>query len=446
MKEKIFIPVWAVAVFIVISNTTLFNVSIPTIIQDLDITANLGAWIISSYSISFALSAVIYSRLTDMIPIRRLLLAGFSLIGLSSIFGLLAGDFYTLLAVRILQAFGGGAVNGLGLVIVSRYVPSERRGRALTMISTGSALAFGLGPIIGGVITQYLGFNGLFAIPCLILAVLPVLLKLLPKEMPAPGSFDIAGALLTMLNATSFLLAVSQLSLMWLVIFAVSLLLHYWHMRRGKALFISPELFKVPGFGKVMAAGFMTMMVNMGNLFLMPLILADVFGRSPMAIGFMIAPGAILSALLARRLGLWIDRVGSMRVLPVTMLTLIGVLSVMTAIVPMSPVVILLGYLFIAPCYSASVASLNKEASVILPKASLGAGMGMAQMVQLVGSAFSAPVCGLILDRMSAQFTVIAYQVAYGALLLTAILGLAIVVWYRMSLPREENFNQTAKD
>jgi len=447
MKEKIVIPIWALGTFIVVSNTTMFNVSIPTVIQDLDITAHLGAWIISSYSISFALSTVIYSRLTDIIPIRRLLLAGLSLIGLASVFGLFAGEFYTLLAVRIVQALGGGAISGLGLVIVSRYVPPERRGRALTMISSGSAMAFGLGPIIGGVITQYFGFNGLFAVTCLVLILLPIMLKLLPKEMPAPGSFDVVGALLTTVNASSLLIAVSAQSWWWLGVFAASLLLHGWHMRKGKgkALFISPQLFKVRGFVKWLAAGFLALMLNMGNLFLMPLVLADLFDLSPMTIGFVIAPGAILSAVMTRKMGFWIDRFGSLLVLPVTLGIVAGVLALFAAASWVSPLIILLGYLLFAPCFTGSLAALNKEASVILPKASIGAGMGLLQLVQYFGGALSAPVSGIILDRVTGVSPSAVYQAAYGLLVAAAALCLGIVAWYRMALPKEENFNTSVK-
>ncbi|KAA2302561.1 MFS transporter, partial [Clostridioides difficile] len=63
MKDKIVMPLWTCCLFIVVMNTTMFNVSLPVIIQDLQITSDLGSWVISSYSIGYALSTVIYSRL-----------------------------------------------------------------------------------------------------------------------------------------------------------------------------------------------------------------------------------------------------------------------------------------------------------------------------------------------------------------------------------------------
>lgn len=56
------------------------------------------------------------------------------------------------------------------------------------------AMAFGLGPIAGGLISEYFGWNGLFAITCLVLVLLPFLLRLLPKEQPrTTDRFDGAG-------------------------------------------------------------------------------------------------------------------------------------------------------------------------------------------------------------------------------------------------------------
>lgn len=49
MNDKIVMPLWTMCLFIVVMNTTMFNVSLPTIIQDLQISADLGSWVISSY-------------------------------------------------------------------------------------------------------------------------------------------------------------------------------------------------------------------------------------------------------------------------------------------------------------------------------------------------------------------------------------------------------------
>jgi DHA2 family metal-tetracycline-proton antiporter-like MFS transporter len=126
MNDKIVMPVWTFGLFIVMMNTTMFNVSIPRIIRDIGVSAALGSWIVSSYLIGYAISSisiVIYSRLSDVLPIRRLLSVGLLILGLSSVFGIFATNFHILLIVRIAQSAGAGAMAGLGLVLASRYIP-----------------------------------------------------------------------------------------------------------------------------------------------------------------------------------------------------------------------------------------------------------------------------------------------------------------------------------
>ncbi|TJY41783.1 multidrug efflux MFS transporter [Cohnella pontilimi] len=443
MNDKIVMPVWTFGLFIVIMNTTMFNVSIPGIIEDLHITADLASWIISSYSIGYALSTVIYSRLSDTIPIRRLLAVGLTILGLSSVIGLVARDFSTLLTARILQSAGAGAMAGLGLVLASRYIPGERRGRAIAIISMGSAMAFGLGPIVGGLISEYFGWNGLFAVTLLVLAILPVLLRLLPRENPQPGRFDLAGAALTVVNAASLLLAVTQKSVVWLLIGVVSLAAHVWHLRRSPHPFINPELLHRPGYRKLLVVGFCVLVVNLGNLFLMPLVLAGVFDQSPMTIGLMLAPGAILSATLTRFVGAWIDRYGSVRFLMIGHGLLAAVAAVYWAGLSSSPYLILLGYLFFSPAISAAITSLNNETSLGLPKHLIGSGMGLMQLVQFFGGSVSVAACGLLLEYQSHLPPVLAFRHVYGLLFLLVLCSFGFLLWYKLSSTAKREVSHT---
>lgn len=435
MNDKIVMPVWTIGLFIVVMNTTMFNVSIPSIIQDLGITADLGSWVISSYSIGYALSTVIYSRLSDVLPIRKLLIVGLLVLGLSSIFGLFAREFTALLIARILQSAGAGVMAGLGLVLASRYIPIERRGSAIAMISAGSAMAFGLGPIVGGLISEYFGWNGLFAITCLVLVILPILVRLLPKENVVAFRFDILGALLTIVNATTLLLAVTQLSVGWLVASCLSFLIHAWHLKRANNTFINPELLSNPAYRKLVTIGFCILVLNLGNLFLMPLVLAKVFDQSPMMIGLTIAPGALLSAFLTRFVGRWIDRYGNLRFMFIghCMLALVMIMFYVT--LGASPLVILLGYLCFSPAFSATIASLNNETSRILPKSLIGSGMGLMQLIQFFGGSISVAICGILLEIQKTTPITHSFKHVYGLLLLVGLSSLGMLLWYKLTAP-----------
>ncbi|OPA81209.1 MFS transporter [Paenibacillus selenitireducens] len=436
MNDKIVMPVWTFGLFIVVMNTTMFNVSIPGIIHDLHISADLGSWIISSYSIGYALSTIIYSRLSDSVPIRRLVAVGLSILGLSSMFGLFVTSFHTLLAARILQSAGAGTMAGLGLVLASRYIPYERRGSAIALISAGSAMAFGLGPIVGGIISEYFGWNGLFAVTCLVLILLPILIRLLPKEEPKPFTFDVAGAVLTVLNAVTLLTAVTQRSLLWFLASVLTFAVHGWHLQKSKETFINVELLKNPSYLKLSAVGFCILVLNLGNLFLMPLALSHLFEKSPLVIGMMIAPGAILSAFLTRFVGQWIDRYGNHRFLLIGHGMLAAVMAVFALDLVSSPVIIMIGYICFAPAYSASISALNNETSRILPKKRIGSGMGLMQLIQFFGGSISVALCGLLLAVQTKVSIGTAYQHVYLILFFISLCSLGVLFWYRRSTTR----------
>ncbi|GFN32967.1 MFS transporter [Paenibacillus xylaniclasticus] len=439
MNDRVVMPIWMFGVFIIVMNTTMFNVSIPGIITEFHITADLGSWIISSYSIGYALSTMIYSRLSDSIPMRGLLLTGLTILSLSSIFGIFAHSFELLLTVRILQSAGAGTMAGLGLVMASRYIPFERRGRAIAMISTGSAMAFGFGPIIGGVLSEYFGFNGLFAVTCLILVVLPILMRLLPKEEPKPLRFDVPGAIFTIVNVVTLLIAVMQRSLLWVSGSLLSLVLHAWYLKKVKReTFINPKLLLQRDYRKLTTVGFCILILNLGNLFLMPLALANLGDQSEIAIGLTIAPGALVSALLTRYVGKWIDQYGNIKFLLLGHIVLAVVLAVFSFAIEVSPLIILCGYLCFSPSFSATLSALNNETTRILPKQWIGSGMGLTQLIQFFGGSVSVAVIGMILALEKDMPLGLAYENVYRILLAVCLLSLAIVVWYIKTIGKSE--------
>lgn len=437
MNDRIIVPLWAFGLFIVIMNTTMFNVSIPGIIGQLDVTAELGSWIISSYSIGYALTTVIYSRLSDSVSIRLLIAIGVAVLTTGSVSGIFATDFNTLLLARILQSAGAGAIAGLGMIIVSRYIPYERRGSALALISAASAMAFGMGPIVGGVVYQTFGWSGLFAITCLVMLIFPIIIPLLPKEEAKAFQFDVIGGLLTVVNTITLLLAVTQRSIWLLLICVVTIVIHGFYVNRDKPTFIRKELLKQPPYLKLLAVGFCVMSLNLGNLFLMPLVLANEFGTSAMNIGFIIAPGAIVTAIISRYVGRGIDKLGNRKFLLWGHVFLAAVAAVFALFTSASPLVILIGYLFFSPAFSATLSALNNEVSRILPDEFIGSGMGMMQLAQFMGGSLSVAICGILISFHVNVSIIHEYGFVYVCLFALILCSFVIYLWFQFSVPKE---------
>lgn len=169
-------------IVLVIMNTMMFNLALPKISVQFELSPSTASWIVTGYSIIFAIASITYSRLSDFVPIRRLYVIALLSLGGASILGLFTDSFGLLLLTRLIQASGAGAIPSLGIVFVTRYIPLSRRGRAMSLILSAASLGLGLGPVAGGSIVQYLGWHFLFVITGVTLLLIPIFLILLPKE------------------------------------------------------------------------------------------------------------------------------------------------------------------------------------------------------------------------------------------------------------------------
>nr|WP_240508163.1 MFS transporter [Virgibacillus indicus] len=81
----------------------MFNVALPSIIIDFSLNSSTASWLVSGYSIMFAIASLAFSRLSDFIPISRLLFFGLSILGIASIIGFFSNHFLLLLGTRNLD-------------------------------------------------------------------------------------------------------------------------------------------------------------------------------------------------------------------------------------------------------------------------------------------------------------------------------------------------------
>lgn len=429
-EENKLILLWSMTVWLVVMNTTMFNVALPNVLIDLSITSSTASWIVSGYSIVFAISTLTYSRLSDFIPIERLLIIGLSLLGVSSIIGFFAHEFYLLLLTRVLQASGAGAVPGLAMVLAGRYIPLSRRGRAMSYIASAASLGFGLGPVIGGAIVQYLGWNYLFIVTGLVVFFIPIFKKLLPKEEMGNGKFDTVGGLLTGLGVTGLLLFLTNLSPLYAIISIVLIILLWKHVNRVELPFIQPSLLKNRQYVKLLMIGFSVFITHFSTLFLMPIILASYYQKEAAAIGMIIFPGAILSAIAAQFIGRLIDRFGNIPITVAGQIFLLISTIMFTAFSSVSEYFILVAYMFMSTGFSALTSSIGNEATRILRDSQIGSGMGMLQLTQFFGGSFGVAITGVSLTLQSVLGPEQAYRAIFLGMCLLVIFSVVIFSQY----------------
>jgi MFS transporter, DHA2 family, metal-tetracycline-proton antiporter len=397
LQENKLILIWSVTTLLVVMNTTMFNVALPFILKDLSLNSSLGSWLVSGYSIMFAISTLTFGRLSDFVPLTRLLLHGICLLGISSVIGFFSTNFFILLGVRILQAAGAGAVMGLSMIMAGRYIPLSRRGKAMAIIASAASLAFGLGPVLGGVITQYLGWNYLFVVTIFSVLSIPFFLKLLPNEVIKKGHFDLFGAILTGLSVTGLLLFLSSFSygilLGTVVLFAV-----WWkYLNKKEEPFIPPILLRNKQYTKLLLINCSAFFINFSNLFLMPIILTTVFGKEPAELGLMIFPGAIIAVVAGIFIGRFIDRFGNAPLIIFGQLLLLTASILFALFSSANPNFILFIYMFASVGFTAISSSISNEITRILPINQIGSGIGIVQLMQFFGAGLGVTISALLI-------------------------------------------------
>lgn len=394
VHERAIVWLLGLTVIIVIMNTAMFNLALPEVATQFSLNPSVASWVVTGYSIVFALSSITYSRLSDFVPIRTLMtIAGLSLGG-ASIMGIFSDNFGVLLGARLIQATGAGAIMSLSYVFLSRYIPQSRRGRAMAMISSAASLGLGLGPVVGGAIVQYLGWHVLFVVTAVTLLLVPFLRRWMPNESVLRGSFDALGASFIGIGVSSLLLCLTDKNV-WLLLGGIlAIALFILRIRRTASPFVLPKLFGDRQYLLLASIGIGTYMVSFTFLFISPQLLSGIFHLSPGACGLILFPGAFIGALVSRPIGRLIDQQGSLFFLRyVPWLLFISMLALALCATHFDWAVLAF-YILTSISFTAATSAVSNEMSRQLSKVLLASGMGLFQMMQFFSGALGVTLSG----------------------------------------------------
>ncbi len=188
----------------------------PFMKVDLDLDANTLQWVMISYMLVATVLVGVMGGLADIFGRLRLLMIGALIFALGSLVCLLAESGVVVIAGRSVQAFGAAGIVGTGVAVMTVATPERLRTLALGLWSAIVALGLGLGPLIGGALTDILDWRAIFAFDIALLAVgLLACLKVgrdrLVKETFTAGvTTDYAGAVLLIASLGALTLALSR--------------------------------------------------------------------------------------------------------------------------------------------------------------------------------------------------------------------------------------------
>jgi len=206
------LSVTALGVSLCFINASTLHVALPLLAHDLGAGPEAASWILLSYMLVITVLILVFGRLADLFGRRQLYLGGLVLLTLASVGCGLASSTPAMLVFRCLQAIGAAAVIANTTALVTDAFPPRLLGLGLGFNSTLSSAAQSLGPIVGGMVVTTLGWRSIFLLnlPLGIVAVLWAHRTLKDVVHKSPESFDLVGALLSMLGLGGLVYALSM--------------------------------------------------------------------------------------------------------------------------------------------------------------------------------------------------------------------------------------------
>lgn len=215
------------AMFLAALDQTIVATALPTIAVDLH-SWNLVSWVISSYLITSTVTTPIYGRLSDLYGRKLTLLVSITVFVGASVLSAISSTMVELVCARALQGIGGGGLRSISQAVIADLISPRDRGRYQGYIAGAVAVANALGPLLGGLLSQYASWHWIFWINIpLGVAAFAFCNRQLARLTPSRSRVrvDWGGAILILTSATLILLSLAsaQRSGRWLSLETIAL-------------------------------------------------------------------------------------------------------------------------------------------------------------------------------------------------------------------------------
>jgi len=383
------------------------NIALPAISDDFSMGAVGMSWVAMAFLLSSAIFLVPLGKLADIRGRKLIFLIGNVVITLTSLLCALSISGTMLIISRGLQGIGSAMVFGTGMAIITSAYPPGQRGKAIGITVTSVYVGLSLAPVLGGLLTQYLGWRSIFyfTIPFELVVVWFTWRAVSQEWAEAKGErFDLTGSLVYLVSMSAFMFGLSRLPETMAIIMVSSglaglILFSLYELKTASpvfnmGLFSSNRLFAFSNL-----AALINYATTFAITFLLSLYLQVVKGLSPKDAGMVLITQPVTMAFMASLSGRWSDRYDP-RILSsigmgiiVTGLIMLSFLQTNTTLTMLVPnlVVVGLGFgMFSSPNTNAIMSSVEKR--------ELGVASATVGTMRLTGQMISMGIATLILQ------------------------------------------------
>ncbi|MBU6455543.1 MAG: MFS transporter [Cyanobacteria bacterium REEB67] len=357
------------SMFMVAIEATIVSTAMPQIVSQLG-GLDLYSWVFSSFLLTQTAMTVVFGKLADLKGRKPIMLLGIAIFLIGSIGAGFAWSLPSMIAFRLIQGAGAGAVQPVALTIVADLYPAHERGKVQGYLASVWAISAVIGPLVGGLIMRELPWSWVFwiNIPVGIAAALGFMAFLKEDVQLKKRSVDIAGACLFTIAVAALLTVLTEIGTAYqhmvtaaAFIFALATTLFILVERKAADPMISFELWSHKPVAVANGASMLASMALMGLTTFLPMYVQGVLKQSPVIAGLaltMMLVGWPSGATLASR---WFPRFGLRRIM------ISG-----SALIPCGAIL----FIFLTPASSPYMAGLG---SLIM-----GFGMGLLSVSSLI--------------------------------------------------------------
>ncbi|MFL5906068.1 MAG: MFS transporter [Solirubrobacterales bacterium] len=334
----------SVATFMLLLDITVVNVALPSIRKDLGASFTDLQWVVDAYALTLAALVLTAGSLADRLGRRRVFVAGLAIFSAASLLCALSPDPTFLNLSRALQGVGGAVMFAVSLALVAQEFPAGReRGTAMGIYGASIGVAVAIGPLVGGALTDGLGWRSIFYlnVPIGLAAVAITSLRLRESRDPHATRIDWLGV--ATFSGALFMLVLALVrgndegwgSTLIVSLFAGSALLLAAFVaieRRVNEPMLPLGLFRSPSFTGVQLAAFAVSASAFALFLYITLYLQNYLGYSPLQAGLCYLPLTLVSFFAAPLAGALLSRAparvmmsGSLAVAGVGLLLMSGV-------------------------------------------------------------------------------------------------------------------------
>lgn len=398
--------------FLLMLDSTVVALALPSVQADLGASNDQLQWVLNAYLLVIAALVVTAGRLGDIFGRRLVFLAGFAVFGAGSVLAAVAWSADALIAGRVVMAIGAASMLPLSLALVTHVFPPAEQPRAIGIWTAVSAIALGIGPLIGGVLSD-LDWRLIFVVNVPIVVAAVILLRIVTPEVKDetaepridwPGlallTFGLGAAVFALVNADDW--GWTSAATLTLLAAGLASLVAFWFVEhRVRSPIVEFSLFRNRPYLGATAAAFGVVVTYWTLMFFEPQYLQNILDYTAVEAGLLILPLTVPMILFSPFSGRLIDSFGARATMTAGMtLGVIG-LVILTRISGSSGYGLLFpGLLAVGVSLALVYAPMSSAAMMAMPKAKAGIAAAVLAMNRVMAGGIGLAVVSAVFQSL----------------------------------------------